>query len=170
MPWWAGLWLLLMLAPAGAEAAPVRASIDDTSIRVVTEGLELVVRRHAPVAFTGLADLAREIERALPEASTAMRLTRGSPPRTIDYVLGVTPDGVLVVGQQTRLYDFGKREYVLWRGEVARGYQPLERADAWAWLVDLPLNREVSVTLEMSALREAWPVEHVRIALVRVSP
>lgn len=168
MPRWpAAMLALSMLATGAGSAEPAREPRAPVplhlELRLEAEGNQLVVRQRAPVTYSSLDGLAAGLEQALPARASAFRLFRASPAELIEYVLCVTREGVLVVGQQTRTWDFAARRYVFARGEIERGYQPLERPGPWTWLLAVPLSRERSVTLELRADAGSWPVESVTI-------
>lgn len=160
-----------LLALAGLVAVPGRAAgqaprpprEEPPSIRLRRDGSELLALRRAPVPYATLEQLTGEIGRPLPARSRAMRLTRAEPPEQIDYVLCVTREGVLVVGQQVHRFDFVERRYVFERGEIARGYSPVERPGPWTWLLDVPLAREHPLILQLRAEQAGWPVAAVTI-------
>jgi hypothetical protein len=127
------------------------------------DGNELIALRQAPVPYTTLERLVDEIGRALPGHLRAMWLLRAEPPERVDYVLCVTREGSLIVGEQRHRFDYGERRYVFERGEISRGYAPLERPGPWTWLLDLPLGREHPLSLELRAARADWPVGSVII-------
>jgi hypothetical protein len=92
---------------------------------------------------------------------------RASPQELIDYVLCVTRDGTLVVGEEIQTFDRGTRRHVFTKGEIARSYQPVDTPEGRLWLVEVVLSREVRVTLELRALGP-WPVDSVAVTTSHV--
>ena len=165
------LWgvVALTLATVGADAQPLPpVGRQAAPLRIQSGGNELIAAAHAPVGYTALGDLVADIGGALTRRSAPIRVVRASPPQTIDYVLCVTKEGTLVVGERIHTLDESQRRYVFTRGEIARSYPPLDDAGAWRWLVEVPLSRELTVTLELRA-RARWPVEAVTVTPARVS-
>ena len=154
---------LLTLPGTATGQAPRPPRDEPPSLRVRGDGNELVALRRAPVPYATIEQLSGEIARALPARARAMRLTRAEPPELIDYILCVTSEGALVVGQQRHRFDFIERRFVFDRGEIARGYSPLERPGPWVWLLDVALAREHPLTLQLRAERAGWPVDSVTI-------
>ena len=135
--------------------------------RLLSGGNELVVAPQAPVAYTTLEQLTGAIGAPLATHEAPIRVVRASPPQTIDYVLCVTKDGTLVVGERVHTFDDAQGRYVFTRGGIARSYPPLDATGAWRWLIEVPLSRDVTVTLELRA-HARWPVEAVSVAPPRV--
>ena len=156
------------LVAARAEGQPrPPAAVDRSPIRVQSGGNELVALRRAPVAYTTLEQLVADIGRAAADRPAPIRVVRAAPQQTIDYVLCVTSSGTLVVGEREHTVDVGERRYVFTRGEISRSYPPLDAPDGWLWLVDIPLSRETTVTLELRASAR-WPVEAIAVTADRV--
>lgn len=163
-----GLALLTMLALAApaADAQPRSLELQQTApIRVRSGGNELVVLPQAPVAYTRLEEAVADIGNPDGRRAAPIRIVRASPLQRIDYALCVTRDGTLVLVERVYTFDEGRRRYVFTRGDIARSYPSLPEADAWRWLVEMPLSREVTVTLDMR-VRARWPVEVVAVAPV----
>src|SRR5438045_7948113 len=95
--------------------------------------------------------------------ATAVRVVRSAPPQVIDYVFCITDDGVLVLGQQVRTLDVTSGQYVFTEGDIRRAYPALEGIAPWTWIVDIPLSREVPLSLEVKAMSQAWPVRSVAV-------
>src|SRR5881396_679368 len=95
-----------------------------------------------------------------------IRVARVSPRQLIAWVLCVTNDGTLVVGERLHTFDADERHYVFTKGEIARSYRPLETPEGWLWLVEVALSREVTVMLEVRAAA-SWPVESVAVTADR---
>ena len=157
-----GLAFLTFVAVAveGQPRRPVRT--ERFQIRIEAAGNELLAQRNALVIYATIERLTRAIEQQALPHSVPFRLVRASPPQTIDYLLGVTSEGTLVVGQQVYTFDLPEDRYLFTRGDIARSYPPLDRAAPWMWLVEVPLSREVNVTLELRAATP-WPVRSVTI-------
>jgi hypothetical protein len=156
---------LAAIAVEGQPRQPVRT--ERFQVRIQSGGSELLALRNAPVVYTTLEQLSRVIEQQLPSRAVPLRVIRASPQQTIDYVLGVTREGTLVIGQQLYTLDLAQDRYVFTRGEIARSYPAVDRINPWMWLVEVPLSREVNVTLELRSTT-LWPVESVTITASHV--
>ena len=157
--------VLTALGSAGAEdrkPLPVAVRIDADRFEVTGESNTLIGVRRAPVPYDTLGSVTEAVQREAPVPAAA-RVVRSAPPQMIDYVLGVTEDGVLVVAQQVRTLDGATGRYQFLEGEITRAYPALEATVPWTWIVDIPLGREVSVTLEVTALAPGWPVRGVTL-------
>jgi len=155
--------LVSLVAAAQAESQPRAAVVADrAALRVESGGNELVALRDAPVAYARLAELAVDIAQPAEPGGGPIRVARGWPRQLIDYVLCVTSDGTLVLGERLQTFDPGERRYVMTKGEIARSYRPLDTRDGWLWLVEVALSREVTVVLEVRA-PASWPVESVSV-------
>jgi len=152
---------LLASAPVESQPRPPLA-VDRAIIRVSAGGNELRALRDAPVAFSSLEQIVAGISLATVPHAAPVTIVRASPPQEIDYLLCVTSTGTLVVGE--RFHNLGAdgpgRLFV--RGEIARSYPSLSVPDGWLWLVDVPLSREVRVTLQLRAPAR-WPLEAVAV-------
>jgi hypothetical protein len=153
-----------MLSPGVAVPAvirPVVVSMDEQGYNVSGEGNTVTGVRAAPVPYASIVELSAALGRGsvLP---AAVRLVRTAPSQVIDYVFCVTDDGVLVIGQQTRSAD-GAGRYGEAAGEIKRAYSALEATAPWRWIVDIPLGREVALTLDVRATGPAWPVRGVTV-------
>ncbi len=159
---WRILLVLIVVGamPQAVEAQPGRPRQDDR-VRVQAEGNELTASRTAPVSYSTLEQFTAEIERPLPPRSDAFRLVRASPPQMITYVLCITREGTLVLGQQ--IFDLAQGRPSFSLGEIARAYARLPRPGPWTWLVDVPVSREAHATLELQATALEWPVRSVTI-------
>ena len=145
-----------------AEIRPVVVRIGDDRFDVSGEGNTLTGLRRSAVRFGSVSDLMAAVVQpaALPASA---RLVRSVPPQVVDYVFCVTDDGVLVVGQQVRAPE-GSGTYTFTEGGIKRAYPALEGTVPWTWIVDIPLGREVSLTLQVRAMAPGWPVRAVSIA------
>lgn len=148
-------------APGAAVIRPVVVSMDEHRFNVSGEGNVVTGVRLAPVPYASIVELSSALGRngVLP---AAVRLTRTAPSQVIDYVFCVTDDGLLVVGQQVRTAD-GAGRYGEAEGEIKRAYSALEATAPWRWIVDIPLGREVALTLDVRATSHAWPVRGVTV-------
>jgi len=157
--------LVLLTAPMlGAVAPqPVVVSMDAERFDVSGGGNSVTGLRRAPVPYAFVTEVSAAVRQPNP-LPAAVRLVRGSPPQMIDYVWCVTEDGVLVVGQQVRSLDVSSGQYTFMNGDIKRAYPALEARGPWTWIVDVPLGREVSLTLEVRAMTQAWPVRAVTVA------
>jgi hypothetical protein len=86
---------------------------------------------------------------------------RASPPEEIDYLFCVTNGGTLVLGERVHTRAAGER-YVFARGAIVRSYPSFNVPDGWLWLVEVPLSRETTVTLQLRA-RAQWPLASVSV-------
>ena len=163
---WGVVALVLVTAVVDAEPLPT-GERPAVPFRLLSGGNELVVAPQAPVAYTTLEQLTGAIGAPLATHEAPIRVVRASPPQTIDYVLCVTKDGTLVVGERVNTFDDAQGRYVFTRGGIARSYPPLDATGAWRWLIEVPLSRDVTVTLELRA-HARWPVEAVSVAPPRV--
>ena len=157
----------LVLALCSAAAAdrrplPVAIQVDADRFEITGESNTMTGVRRAPVPYDTLAGITGAVQREAPVPAAA-RVVRSAPPQVIDYVLGVTEDGFLVVAQQVRTLDGTTGRYQFLEGEITRAYPALEATGSWRWIVDIPLGREVSVTLEVAALTPGWPVRGVTV-------
>ncbi|MBI1735052.1 MAG: hypothetical protein HYR51_07760 [Candidatus Rokubacteria bacterium] len=158
---WPGLRLpLLVLAVALLALGVPRAPADEAYVKFRADDNELVVRRAVPIQYTRLEDFAAAIRQSLPASAAAFRVVRGAPPEVQEYVFAVTADGALLVGEQRRTFDFAERTYTFQQGRLDRTYPAVEGMTPWMWLIEVPLSREVEVTLEVRA-EGAWPVRNV---------
>ena len=160
-----GALALVMLDGGGAivtavEPRPVHVSIDTEHFQISSDGNAVTGLRRAPVPYGSLSDMTAAIRLPQP-VPTAVRLVRTVPPQVIDYVFCITDDGLLVVGQQTRTLDMTSGQYIFTDGEIKRAYQALEATVPWTWIVDIPLAREVPLTLQLKAMTQEWPVRAV---------
>ena len=143
-----------------APPPPVVLSMDADRFNISGEGNTVTGLRRAPVAYTSIMELDTAVRLPAPLAA-GMRIVRATPPRVIDYIWCVTDEGVLVVGQQVRALDQASGQYVYTEGDIKRAYPALEANVPWRWIVDIPLGREVALTLEVRAMSEHWPVRAV---------
>jgi hypothetical protein len=159
--------LLLVIAGRGHGQSFTSLDADHFPIRIRSEGNELLALRAAPVAYTTLEQLASETIRPSVTHLAPIRLLRASPPQVIDYLLCVTREGTLIIGEQVHALDLGQDRYVFTRGGIVRAYPQVDHAGFWLWLVEIPLSREVRVTLELRTIPK-WPVESVTITASRM--
>jgi hypothetical protein len=158
------LTLVILYAPmtSAVPPPPVVITMDADRFEVSGEGNSATGLRRAPVPYTSVTDVAAAVRQRQPVAA-AVRLVRSAPPQVIDYVWCVTEDGVLIVGQQVRSLDMASGRYVFTEGDIKRAYPALEASVPWTWIVDIPLGREVALTLEVRAMTQAWPVRAVMV-------
>ncbi len=154
--------ILDALCVAAAEPRPVLVTITAERFDISGAGNSVTGLRRAPVPYDSLSDIADAVGQAQTLA-TAVRIVRSVPPQVIDYVFCVTEDGVLVVGQQVRSLDVTTGQYIFTEGDIKRAYPALEAAAPWTWIVDIPLGREIPLTLEIKAMSQTWPVRAVLV-------
>jgi hypothetical protein len=158
--------LLLVAVRAAPQSAPV--ALDQSLIRIQSQGNELFAMREAPVAYSTLEQIATSIGGASATRTAApVRIIRTSPPQEIDYLFCVTNGGTLVLGERIHTRAPGERHYVFARGAILRSYPSLSVPDGWLWLVDVPLSRETTVTLQLRA-RAHWPLDLVSVTTANV--
>src|SRR4029077_16937843 len=162
--WILSIALLLALVAAGAESQPrLPAALDQAVIRVQSQGNELIVMRRSPVAYSTLEQMYAGIRGPGTTSTPPVRVVRASPAEEIDYLFCVTSGGALVLGERVHALSAGERRPVFVRGEVVRSYPSLRVAEGWLWIVQVPLSREATVTLELRA-PVAWPLESVAVS------
>src|SRR6266849_2738262 len=147
---------------AAGPPPPVVITIGDDRFDISGEGNAVTGLRRAPVPYESLTDVGAAVRRPQ-HVAAGVRLVRASPPQVIDYVWCVTEDGSLVVGQQVRNFDAASGQYVFSEGDIKRAYPALEARVPWTWIVDIPLGREVALTLEVQAMSHTWPVRAVTV-------
>jgi hypothetical protein len=158
--------LLVAVRAAPQQSAPV--ALDQSLIRVQSQGNELFAMREGPVAYSSLEQIATSIAGASATRTAApVRVIRTSPPQEIDYLFCVTNGGTLVVGERIHTRPAGEPRYVFARGAILRSYPSLSVSDGWLWLFDVPLSRETTVTLQLRA-RAHWPLESVSVTTANV--
>ena len=158
--------LLLVAVRAAPQSAPV--ALDQSLIRIQSQGNELFAMREAPVAYSTLEQIATSIAGASATRTAApVRVIRTSPPQEIDYLFCVTNGGTLVLGERIHTRAAGEPRYVFARGAILRSYPSLNVSDGWLWLVDVPLSRETTVTLQLRA-RAHWPLDSVFVTTANV--
>jgi len=166
-----GLVLVAAAVATGAHGSQAQGTtgliLEQREIVITAEDVALVVQRRVALVHQTAEQVARAVARPLPAAASAWQIRRLAPLQQTDYLLGVTREGSLVVGEQVRVYDARRREYGPVRGDLGRTYQPLDGQTPWAWLVDVPVSRDVNVTLEIQAVG-SWPVETVAITPVNL--
>ena len=145
-----------------APPAPVIATMDADRFDVSAEGNAVTGLRRAPVPYSSMIAVSAAVRQPAP-VPAAVRLTRATPPQIIDYVWCVTEEGALVVGQQVRELDRTSGQYGFTEGDIKRAYPALEAAAPWTWIVDIPLGREIPLTLELKAMSQTWPVRAVLV-------
>jgi hypothetical protein len=159
-------WILSIVVPlalvaARAESQPrLSAALDQAVIRVQSQGNELIVMRQAPVAYSTVEQMYAAIAAPRAAGTPPVRVVRASPPGQIDYLFCVTSGGTLVLGERVHTSAAGERRFV--RGEVVRSYPSLRVAEGWLWIVQVPLSREATVTLQLRS-PVAWPLESVAV-------
>ena len=166
-------WLLaavasLLIVAARAEpqsAAPI--ALDQSMIRVESQGNELFAMREAPIAYSTLEQMSTSIAGTSATRAAPVSVLRTSPPQEIDYLLCVTNGGTLVLGERIHTRAAGERRYVFARGAIVRSYPSLSVPEGWLWLVDVPLSRETTVTLQLRA-RAQWPLASVSVTMANV--
>jgi hypothetical protein len=154
--------LIVLVAPlpatrGDAETAPPPQTVFES------RGNRLTVRPTAPVVFTTTEAMITGIEASLPASASSVRLLQQQPRELVEYVFAVIEGGRLLVGRQYRAFDDATRGYQFERGEMWRSFSPLDDRGEWTWLVEIPVSREKSVTLEVHADGARWPVERVSI-------
>jgi hypothetical protein len=154
--------VLIATGVHAAEPRQLAVKIGGDRFEIVGDGNTVMGLRQAPVPYSSLTDLADAVQETRVLAS-AVRLQRTAPPQVIDYVFCITDDGVLVVGQQIRTLDVASGQYVVTGGDIKRAYPALEATVPWTWIVDIPLAREVPLTLELKAMTQSWPVRAVAV-------
>ena len=156
--------LLFVSTPAEAQPRPPIV-LDQSAIKLESSGNELIVMREAPVAYSTLEQISTGITTADTNRAAPVRVIRASPPQAIDYLLCVTNGGTLVLGERVHIREAGERRYVFARGAIVRSYPSLTVPDGWLWLVDVPLSREGTVTLQLRAPAQ-WPLASVSVTTV----
>jgi len=158
--------LLLVAADAAPQSAPV--ALDQSLIRIQSQGNELFAMREAPVAYSTLEQIATSIGGSAPPRTAApVRVVRTSPPQEIDYLFCITNGGTLVLGERVHTRAAAERPYVFARGAIVRSYPSLSVPEGWLWLVDVPLSREITVTLQLRA-RAQWPLASVSVTMANM--
>jgi len=158
----------LLIVAARAEpqsAAPI--ALDQSMIRVESQGNELFAMREAPIAYSTLEQMSTNIAGTSATRTAPVRVVRTSPPQEIDYLLCVTNGGTLVLGERIHTRAAGEHRYVFARGAIVRSYPSLSVPEGWLWLVDVPLSRETTVTLQLRA-RAQWPLASVSVTMANV--
>ena len=154
--------MFMLAARAEPQSLPA-AALDLSLIRVRSQGNELFAMREAPVAYSTLEQIATSIGGSAPPRTAApVRVIRASPPQEIDYLLCVTNGGTLVLGERVHTRATAERPYVFARGAILRSYPSLSVPEGWLWLVEVPLSRETTVTLQLRA-RAQWPLASVMV-------
>jgi hypothetical protein len=163
----AALAALLIVTPrAEPQSAPV--ALDQSLIRVQSQGNELFAMREAPVAYSTLEQIATGIAGSSTTRTAApVRVIRVSPPQEIDYLFCITNGGTLVLGERIHTRAEGERRFVFARGAIVRSYPSLNVPDGWLWLVDVPLSRETTVTLQLRASAH-WPLASVSVTTANI--
>ena len=157
--------LVILAARAEPQSPPV--ALDQSMIRVVSQGNELFAMREAPVAYSRLEQMSASLNAAGSTYTAPVRVVRVSPSQEIDYLFCVTTGGTLVLGERIHTRAAGERRYVFERGAIVRSYPSLNVAEGWLWLVDVPLSRETTVTLQLRAPAQ-WPLASVSVTMANV--
>jgi len=152
--------LLIVAARAAPQSPPV--ALDQSMIRVQSQGNELFAMREAPVAYSTLDQISTSIAGKSMRRTAPVRVIRTSPAEEIDYLFCVTNGGTLVLGERVHTRAAGQAQYVFARGEIVRSYPSLNVPEGWFWLVDVPLSREATVTLQVRAHAQ-WPLAFVSV-------
>jgi hypothetical protein len=155
--------ILLLVVGTRIESQPsVSAALDQAVIRVRSLGNEMIVMRQAPVAYSTIEQIYGEIGAPRSPGAVPVRIVRASPPEAIDYLFCVTSAGTLVLGERVHTIRAGERTPVFARGQVVRSYPSLQVLDGRVWIVQVPLSREATVTLQLRS-PTAWPLESVAV-------
>ena len=154
--WIVAIAVSLALVSARADSQP------QPLISVHAGGNELRALREAPVAYSSLEEIVADVARPTVPHAAPVTIVRVSPPQEIDYLLCVTSSGTLVIGERIHTLGAEGPRRVFVRGEILRSYPSVSGADGWLWLVDVPLSREVRVTLQLRAPAR-WPLEAVAV-------
>ncbi len=163
--WIVSIVVPLALVAAGAAGQPrLPAALDQAVIRVQSQGNELIVMRQAPVAYSTLEQIYSGIGGPRAAGVAPVRVVRASPPEEIDYLFCVTSGGTLVLGERVHTSAAGELRPVFARGQVVRSYPSLRVPDGWLWIVQMPLSREATVTLQLRA-PAAWPLESLAVSI-----
>jgi hypothetical protein len=157
----------LLVVAARAEPQPAPEAPRRAVIRVESRGNELVAMREAPVAYSSLEQIAASIGAASATRTAPVRVLRASPPEQIDYLFCVTSGGTLVLGERVHTRPAGERRYVFARGAIVRSYPALSAPGGWLWLVDVPLSRERTVTLQLRG-GAGWPLESLSVTTANI--
>jgi hypothetical protein len=157
--------LVILAARAEPQSPPV--ALDQSMIRVVSQGNELFAMREAPVAYSRLEQMSASLNAAGSTYAAPVRVVRVSPSQEIDYLLCVTTGGTLVLGERIHTRAAGERRYVFERGAIVRSYPSFNVPEGWLWLVDVPLSRETTVTLQLRAPAQ-WPLASVSVTMANV--
>src|SRR2546428_8362816 len=88
--------LVLVAARAETQLRPP-VGLDQSAIRVVSEGNELIAIRNAPVAYSTLEQIVTSIPGAHASPEEPVRVRRVSPPEEIDYHFCVTNGATLAL-------------------------------------------------------------------------
>jgi len=157
--------LVILAASAEPQSPPV--ALDQSMIRVVSQGNELFAMREAPVAYSRLEQMSASLNAAGSTYAAPVRVVRVSPSQEIDYLFCVTTGGTLVLGERIHTRAAGDRRYVFERGAIVRSYPSFNVPEGWLWLVDVPLSRETTVTLQLRAPAQ-WPLASVSVTMANV--
>jgi hypothetical protein len=159
--------VLLLIVAVRAEPQSTPVALDQSMIRVQSQGNELFAMREAPVAYSTLEQMSTSIAATSAPRTAPVRVVRISPPQEIDYLLCVTNGGTLVLGERVHTREAGEGRYVFARGAIVRSFPSLSVPEGWLWLVDVPLSRETTVTLQLRA-RAHWPLGSVSVTMANV--
>jgi hypothetical protein len=161
--WILSIVLPLALVAARAESQPrLPVALDQAVIRVQSQGNQLIVMRQAPVAYSTVEQMYARIAAPRAGGTPPVRVVRASPPEEIDYLFCVTSSGTLVLGERVHASASEQRRTGFVRGEVVRSYPSLRDAEGWLWIVQVPLSREATVTLQLRS-PVTWPLESVAV-------
>lgn len=159
------LGVVVLIVPGALAHGQALPSPPADRLSLRSDGNELIAWRTAPVPFRSLAALSAALEHPLPTRSRAIRLVRTTPPESIEYFACVTAEGTLVFGEETVLRDAVAGPHRPARRGLTRAYPGLEYGGYWVWLVEVPLSRDTTITLEIRATTRGWPVRAVTIDL-----
>jgi hypothetical protein len=158
----------VLVVAARAEPQSVGTALERSLIRVQSQGNELFAMREAPVAYSTLEQIATGIGgTAAPRTAAPVRVIRSSPPQEIDYLFCVTNGGTLVLGERVHSPTADERRVVFARGSIVRSFPSLNVPEGWLWLVDVPLSRETTVTLQLRAPAQ-WPLASVSVTTANI--
>jgi hypothetical protein len=161
--WIVAIAALSMIVAGRAETQPrSTVALDQSAIRVQSNGNQLIAIRNAPVAYSTLEQIVTDIAATTSSRTVPVRVVRASPPQEIDYLFCITNGGTLVLGERIHTLAAGERRYVFARGAIVRSYPSLSVPEGWLWLVEVPLSRETTVTLQLRA-RAQWPLDSVSV-------
>ena len=166
-------WLLVTLVllatttmrPDAQPGSPV--VLDQSAIRVQSNGNELIARREAPVTYSTLEQIATSITATVATREVPVRIVRASPPQEIDYLFCVTSGGTLVLGDTLKTnFDRLFNETSAGTSVVVRNATGVQRegVDADRGLIDESLAARVRTVPGVAPSSEAIPLSMCRRA------